>query len=87
MGLSKPIEPPPRAVAATLPAVLEPPSAVQVVHAQARKTSRGPEPAAQVSRHDPDAISRAFETGDYPYTTNVSESTISTACCRCRPSC
>ena len=74
MGASKPSTAPPSAVATTLPALLSAPSALAVTAGPPRKTSKGPEPAAAASRHDPDAIRRAFETGAYPYKTNVSES-------------
>jgi len=44
------------------------------VHAPPSLSAAAPAPKAAPSpRHDPDAIRRAFETGDYPYTSKVSE--------------
>ncbi len=40
---------------------------------RAASASRKSEPAHHLPRHDPDAIRRAFETGDYPYATKVGE--------------
>jgi polyphosphate kinase 2 len=73
MGINKPIKAAPSAVASTLPALINASGTLVVAPSSPRRTSRGPEPAVQVSRHDPDAIRRAFETGAYPYKTNVSE--------------
>ena len=72
MGVNKPILPPLAAGATNLPAVRDAPSALPAPRDRPRKTSAGAEPAP-ASRHDPDAIRRAFETGAYPYKTNVSE--------------
>jgi len=73
LGVNKPLTAPAPAVATRLPALLTAPSAPAVAPAPPRRTSKGPAPGAPVSRHDPDAIRRAFETGAYPYKTNVSE--------------
>jgi len=73
LGVNKPLTAPAPAVATRLPALLTAPSAAAVAPAPPRRTSKGPAPGAPVSRHDPDATRRAFETGAHPYKTNVSE--------------
>ena len=60
-------------VEATIPT---PSQRLAEIHAAtSKKPMNRPEEAhvGAISRHDPDAIRKAFETGDYPYSTKVTE--------------
>jgi polyphosphate kinase 2 len=59
-------------VLATEPAEVPPPAGARPLVPRPVEPPRKFDKAA-ASRHDPDAIRRAFETGDYPYSTKVSE--------------